>query len=206
MSHNPHVFKKVTPQESPNYSAEAMPLFEKVREITSTTRPPGTHGCRMTEIVPGLFTAHFEDINTREALEKLPFQCGLIVNSAVANNQCPTYLGFYGPEVHVLPIPLYDDPKEGEDHLSAGDAKQYFKIVNDSILKTISEGKVAIVHCYASLSRSVCFILAYLMAVEGMTLLEATAYTKAKWDATYPNDSFVFQLIAYESELRSTSA
>ena len=34
-----------------------------------------------------------------------------------------------------------------------------------------------------------------------MSVVEATAYFKSKWDATWPNDSFVFQLIAYEKEL-----
>ena len=127
-------------------------------------------------------------------------------------------VGFYGPNIHVLPVSLYDDPKEGEAHRSAGkyfsikkelmiiqyllgDAKQYFKIVNEIIRKTIKKGRSAIVHCYGSLSRSVVFLIAYLIEVEGkydqiiyycslnnelgLSLLEATRFLKSKWDATW---------------------
>lgn len=35
--------------------------LEQVRAVTGTVRPPGTHGCKLVEVVPGLFTAHFHD-------------------------------------------------------------------------------------------------------------------------------------------------
>ena len=35
--------------------------FEQVRAVTGTMRPPGTHSCKLVEVVPGLFTAHFHD-------------------------------------------------------------------------------------------------------------------------------------------------
>ena len=198
-----HAFKSTKAEDSADYKEEYMVLFEQVREITTNVRPPGTHGCKLTEIVPGLWTAHFEDINQTDSFTKLPITppIGLVVNSAVAYNQCPTYQGFYGPDIQVLSIPLYDDPKVGEAHLHAGDAKQYFGVVNESITKTIASNKSVIVHCYASLSRSVCYLIAYLMETNNMSLLDATKFVKNKWDATWPNDSFVFQLIAYEKEL-----
>ena len=203
-----HTFKSTKPEDSADYKEEYLVLFEQVREITTKVRPPGTHGCKLTEIVPGLWTAHFEDINQPDSFTKLPITppIGLVVNSAVAYNQCPTYQGFYGPDIQVLPIPLYDDPKVGEVHLHAGDAKQYFGIVNESIRKTIASNKSALVHCYASLSRSVCYLIAYLMETNNMSLLDATRFIKNKWDATWPNDSFVFQLIAYEKELIARKA
>ena len=58
-----------------------------------------------------------------------------------------------------------------------------------------------LVHCHASLSRSVAFLLAFFMKTKGMTLLEAGAFMKPKWDATWPCDRFVFQLMEYEREL-----
>lgn len=203
-----HAFKPTKPEDSPYYNEEYMVKFEQVRAITTKVRPPGTHGCKLTEIVPGLWTAHFEDFNQPDSFKKLPITppIGLVVNAAVAYNQCPTYQGFYGPDIQVLPIPLYDDPKVGEAHPVAGDAKQYFGIVNESIRKTIASNKSAIVHCYASLSRSICYLIAYLMETHNMSLLDATKFVKDKWDATYPNDSFVFQLIAYENELIAKKA
>ena len=38
-------------------------------------------------------------------------------------------------------------------------------------------------HCYASLSRSVVFILAYLMKTRGLSATKAAALMKPKWDA-----------------------
>jgi len=150
-----------------------------------------------------LWTAHFQDVCEPNSFDKLQISppIGLVVNAAVAYNQCPTFLGFYGPDVHVLSIPLYDDPKEGELHSCAGDAKQYFRIVNSSINKAVGEGKSVIIHCMGSLSRSVTFIMAYLMESMHLNVEDAAKFVKSKWDATWPNDSFVFQLIEYENEL-----
>jgi len=203
MSHAKFIVKD--PEVSPYYVATDKPRFEAVRAITTKTRPPGAHGCKVTEIVPGLWTAHYEDFNSKEKLEGLPIAppVKLLVNTACAYNQCPSFQGFYGPDVQVLQIPLYDDQKEGEPHHAAGDAKQYFRFVNESIKRTIEGGGSALVHCYASISRSVVMILAYLLEVHRMDLLQATTFLKSKWDATWPNDSFVFQLIAFERELNS---
>jgi protein-tyrosine phosphatase len=85
----------------------------------------------------------------------------------------------------------------------SGDAKQYFPLVNAHIRQAVGSGHSVLVHCMASLSRSVCFLIAYLMEDHNMPLVDATAFVKAKWDATYPNDSFVFQLIEYERELEA---
>jgi len=164
----------------------------------------GTHGCQLVEIVPGVWTAHFEDMSDRDALQRLPIEppIQLVVNSACVYDQCPTSTGHYGPDIQVLRIELFDDPKHGEPHTSASDARVHFDLVNNSIQSTLASGGSAIVHCYASLSRSVCLLIAYLMDVEHMSLLDATRHVKSKWDATWPNDSFVFQLIDYERTLR----
>jgi protein-tyrosine phosphatase len=197
-------FKVIPTEQSPWYSEDKMAKFALVRGVTTYDRPPGGHGCKLVEIVPGLWTAHFHDFNTRELFEQLPVSppIKLVVNSGVAYNQCPTYEGFYGPDVHVLPISLYDDPKEGEAHVHAGDAKQYFRFVNEMTKKTIEGGGSVLIHCMASLSRSVAFILAYLMETQKLSLVEATSFMKKKWDAVWPNDSFVFQLIDFEKELQ----
>lgn len=52
MSH--HAFVPTNPEDSPYYNADYLPLFKEIREVTTYKRPPGTHGCQLTEIVPGI--------------------------------------------------------------------------------------------------------------------------------------------------------
>jgi protein-tyrosine phosphatase len=127
---------------------------------------------------------------------------GLVVNAAIVNSQCPTCEGYYGPDVKVVLIDLLDDPKEGEAHTEAGDAKQYFRSVNAEIKATIASGKSALVHCMASLSRSVVLIIAYLMETKNMSALEATTFLTSVWYPTWPNNRFVRELLEFEDELK----
>lgn len=83
----------------------------------------------------------------------------------------------------------------------AGDAKKDFERVNSIIDAEIAVGGATLLHCHASLSRSVVFILAYFMKKDGVTAAEAASRMKPVWDATWPNDTFVAQLIEYEAEL-----
>jgi protein-tyrosine phosphatase len=83
----------------------------------------------------------------------------------------------------------------------AGDAKKDFARVNELIDGAIAEGGACLVHCHASLSRSVVFLLAYLMKTQGLSAVEAVHRMKPQWDATWPNDTFVAQLLEYEVEL-----
>ena len=40
------------------------------------------------------------------------------------------------------------------------------------------------------------------MKTRGLSATEAAALMKPKWDATWPNDSFVAQLLQYEDDLK----
>ena len=132
MEHTDHKHPAFLPQEpenSPWFKPELLPRLNAVREITTWTRPAGTHGCKLTEVVPGVWTAHFDDISEPDIFDRLPISppIGLVVNSGVAYNQCPTFQGFYGPDVHVLPISLYDDPKEGFDRIDLTTVSAFVK-------------------------------------------------------------------------------
>merc|ERR1712136_403576 len=134
-----------------------------------------------------------------------------------------TQTGSYGEGVEVLRIEgLLDDPEtrkevdalpEGpekeaaraalpnfEECECAGDAKKDFSRVIDAIDATKESGGATMVHCYASISRSVAFILAYIMKDERITLVEAVERMGSRWEATWPNDHFVEQLLEYELE------
>ena len=73
--------------------------------------------------------------------------------------------------------------------------------VSKAVDATLANGDHALIHCHASLSRSVAFILAYLMRSRGLSLLAAAQLMKPKWDAVWPCDRFVDQLRVYEYRL-----
>lgn len=87
------------------------------------------------------------------------------------------------------------------DKRCAGNALKDFDTCSAAVDAALARGEHALIHCKASLSRSVAFVLAYLMKSRGMTLLEACKLTKSKWDAVWPCDRFVQQLIEYETHL-----
>ena len=186
-------------------------LIYAERLVSGPSRPPGTHGCQMVEIIPGIVNGHFNDLNKPESIAainasgKISRPITLVVNSAVAGKQCDTYPGFYGANVEVLMIDLFDDPKEGEAHKWPGDAKPFFRSTNAAIKKHIDQGNAVLIHCMASLSRSIAFICAYFMEIERMTLLQAMATIKRVWDATWPNDHFLRELQLFEEELGLSS-
>ena len=196
--------------------------FEQLREVTGWVRPGHDHGCKPVEIIPGLWTAHFDEIDSAEKLRaatgSAPIK--LVVNSAVC--QCESV--DYGDGVKIMKIVLEDDPNERKlfdqgkpttskcrepglalDKRTAGNAIKDFDACCDTVDRTIASGGHALIHCKASLSRSVAFILAYLMRAKGMPLLEATELMKSKWSACWPCDRFVDQ-VSSEKDHRPPSA
>lgn len=169
--------------------------FDDFREVTGLTRPAGTHACKLVQVIPGLFITKFDEINQADSFTKLGMNVGLVVNSGIAGSTtAATSTGFYGPDVEVLTIDLLDDP-------TPGDAKQHFLSTNAKIKATIAAGKQCVVHCVASVSRGPVFVIAYLMEVRHLAAYEAATLLKTVWDATWPNDAFVHQLLAFEWEL-----
>ena len=131
---------------------------------------------------------------------------GLVVNTAIVYDQCPTSPDYYkpqpgGPDMEVLPLDVYDDPFPGQPHIQASDAKQYFELVNQKTKAALDLGKGVLIHCLASITPSAVYIIAYLMWSRKISAAEATAILKVKWGATWPNDSFTRQLLAYAAEL-----
>jgi hypothetical protein len=199
-----------------------MSTFAGVRAATGLVRPSHNHGCKPVEVVPGVWTAHFHDIETKETLDAISTNIRVVVNSAT--DKCPTKPGSYGDNIDVLVVEgLLDDPEarkrvdgmpEGAEKEAAkkalpefdacecaGDVKKDIERVNAAIDKAKADGGGAMIHCYASLSRSAAFVLAYMMKEKKITLEQAVVEMRTKWDATWPNDSFVQQLLEYEKEL-----
>jgi len=202
-----------------------MTTYESFRLVTGWQRPGGKHGCAPVEIVPGVWTATYHDIDSPDKLAAATQHApiALVVNSALCS--CAARTGFFGPGVRVLEVDLEDDPdarkafdagKPSQSRCAepdvplanrcAGHALPYFDAVADDIDAVLAAGGHVLVHCHASLSRSVALILAYLMRSRRLSLLEAATLVKSKWDATWPCDRFVFELIAYEKHLAAPYA
>lgn len=195
--------------------------FEAVREATGWVRPVGDHGCPPAQVAPGVYNAHYHDIDTATKLCAVAPRTRLVVNTAPA--QCLRV--DYGPDVTVLDIPLEDDPdprkwfdqgKQTQSNCAtdglpltlrcAGNARQHFDTACDAVDATLAAGGEVVIHCHASLSRSAAFVLAWLMRSRGIGVVEAVRVMKPHWDATWPCDRFVHQLIDYERELRAPAA
>ena len=171
------------------------------------------------EVIPGLWTAHHDDIDSPSKLPDICRQITLVVNSAVS--QCPARTGFYGDGVTVLEVDIDDDPNQrkyfdqGKEAFqsecrdpdiptrkrAAGDMLPFFDSVSDEIHATLQSGAAVMVHCKASLSRSPALIIAYLMKYHSLTLLEAGKLLKGKFDATWPCDRFSYDLVDFERRL-----
>ena len=92
----------------------------QARAATGGQRPKASHGCPPVEVLPGLWTAHFHDIEDREALLKAAPGITAVVNCAIS--QCPTKPGSYGDGIEVILIDLLDDPDKRKkvDAMSEG--------------------------------------------------------------------------------------
>jgi len=152
-----------------------------------------------------------------------PGQPVLVLNSAPC--QCKADGDFFGDGVSILAIDLEDDPDErkkfdqgkavtsacGDQAVEgkkrcAGDAKQHFHKVSAAIESCLDGNGKVMVHCHASISRSVVFIAAHVMRTQRRTALDVLREMKQKWDATWPCDRFVMQLVEYEKELAQAEA
>ncbi|GMH49559.1 hypothetical protein TrRE_jg2717 [Triparma retinervis] len=94
-------------------------------------------------------------------------------------------------------IKINEKDKEGVD-LSV-----YFDEVTDFIAAALDSGSGVLVHCVAGASRSVTFVLAYMMCPKGeqLCLKDAFDFVKARRSCAHPNMSFLQQLAKYEMTL-----
>lgn len=142
------------------------------------------------QVLPGLFIGPMGAARNLKALRK----CG-ITHILNVSPVVPCYFRD-NPEgafaYHLVPI--YDDASvELAPHL------------HESV-QFMAEGRDAggvLVHCYAGQSRSASFVIAYLMAEEGMSLTEAWAAVRKARPCVQPNQGFLRQLADYEQSLNA---
>jgi hypothetical protein len=86
-----------------------MSTLAEIRALTGTVRPPGNHGNKPVEVIPGLWTATFADIETPEKLSAVAPSVTVVINAAA--EACATGPGSYGDKVQVVRIENFlDDP------------------------------------------------------------------------------------------------
>jgi len=73
----------------------------------------------------------------------------------------------------------------------------------DWISAALAEGGTILVHCNWGKSRSVAFVVAFLMRTYGMTLNQALAYVQEKRPIAKPNEGFMQHLRLYEKGMKT---
>ena len=145
------------------------------------------------QVLPGLFIGPIGAARNLKALRK----CG-ITHILNVSPVVPCYFKD-NPEgaftYHLVPI--YDD--------AAVDLLPHLQEAVDFIAGGREAGGV-LVHCYAGQSRSASFIIAYLIAREGMSMAEAWAAVRKGRPCVQPNQGFLKQLAEFEASLNSSGS
>ena len=127
----------------------------------------------------------------RSAIDLTYLQKSGFTDIVVTAIHCETLFKDQGISYRVVDVD--DCPKE--------DIKKYFKEVYQYIKGC--KGNV-LVHCVSGISRSVSFVIAYLMLDKGWDLEKSLAYIRSKRSCASPNSGFKQQLREFEKEIYST--
>uniref|UniRef100_A0A915EHP4 Dual specificity protein phosphatase n=1 Tax=Ditylenchus dipsaci TaxID=166011 RepID=A0A915EHP4_9BILA len=133
----------------------------------------------MDAILPGLFVG-----GLRDALDGQQLQEQEIAAVVSVHDFCNDY--DFTSQMEWIRIRLSDSPEQ--------DASIHFATVNSFVHKFRMEQKNVLIHCLAGASRSVCFIVAYLMTVTNLDYASALAYVVSKRPSARPNFGFRMQL------------
>lgn len=112
----------------------------------------------------------------------------IIVNLFMETNECELGQVIMKQENNktIYNIGLLDHP---------GLEKTMLNLLNDMIPKLITyDNKKILFHCFAGVSRSATFAIAYLMAKQKLSVKEAYDMVKSKRDIIQPNDGFMLAL------------
>jgi len=105
----------------------------------------------------------------------------------------------YAPDVNQLIVPL--DDTMSEDVLSHFDRVSAWI---HGVLTDIPQARI-LVHCVWGVSRSPTFVIAFLVAKMGMSVMQAFDFVRARRIIACPNRGFMWQLMRYEARLKRIS-
>lgn len=144
----------------------------------------------MSFIVPGLYVGSLDDAVSEAFAESRDITAVLNVAAELVDLPVPRRV------VVVKRVPLRDSMDE--NIVVRLDECCGF------IEKNVSNGRNALVHCAAGVSRSASIAIAYVMRRYDMSFDDAYALVKSKRPRIDPNLNFVYQLMNYDRTRRST--
>jgi len=89
---------------------------------------------------------------------------------------------------------LIDHPSENIDHFILNSIAE--------IERAREDGQIVLVHCHQGISRSATLVTAYIAWKDGLSVMDALMYVKARRKIVSPNTGFIEQLKAFEKRLR----
>ena len=143
----------------------------------------------MSKILDHLYLGNIEDINNINFIKNNDIQ--LIINCA---SEVIIPSSYENMNISIINLKLYDDPLQ----------KIYFNLLNDISDKIdyfLKQKKGVLINCYAGISRSSTFVIAYLMNKYNMNLDDAYSFTINKRLIIKPNSGFLKILKSYEEYL-----
>lgn len=87
------------------------------------------------------------------------------------------------------------------DDVITADASKHFKETNEFLAKVVEGNGKVLIHCFAGISRSATFTIAFLMLYYKLSLIEARDKVRAARPAISPNHGFWRQLKQFEKQL-----
>jgi len=144
----------------------------------------------MSKILDHLYLGNIDNLNNIDFIKNNNIE--LIINCASEVIVPPYYENM---NISIINLKLYDDPLQ----------KIYFNLLNDISDKIdyfLKQKKGVLVNCYAGISRSSTFVIAYLMNKYNMNLDDAYSFVINKRLIIKPNPGFLKILKSYEDYLK----
>jgi len=150
----------------------------------------------MSKILDNLYLGNIEDINNIHFIKNNNIQ--LIINCA---SEVIVPSSYDDMNISIINLKLYDDPMQ-KIYFNLSEGYPSLNDISDKIDDFLKQKKGVLVNCYAGISRSSTFIIAYLMNKYNMNLDDAYSFVINKRLIIKPNSGFLKILKSYEEYLK----
>jgi protein-tyrosine phosphatase len=150
----------------------------------------------MSKILDNLYLGNIEDINNIHFIKNNNIQ--LIINCA---SEVIVPSSYDDMNISIINLKLYDDPMQ-KIYFNLSEGYPSLNDISDKIDYFLKQKKGVLVNCYAGISRSSTFIIAYLMNKYNMNLDDAYSFVINKRLIIKPNSGFLKILKSYEEYLK----
>ncbi|CAG9315746.1 YVH1_3 [Blepharisma stoltei] len=137
------------------------------------------------EILPGLFIGEYRIAQDMSLLFSNHITHVIIAAEGLEQ--------LYTNQIHYKYLPILDTPDQ--------DIYQYFEESIEFIENAISQGGKVLVHCLSGISRSAAIVTAYVIKHKNIKTAEALQFIQSLYPLACPNDSFMNQLVRFETFL-----